>query len=115
MTRPMFPPVDSTRRRFLSQAAGVAAGGAVLALGAVEAMAAAVAPMAALDSSEADPIFALIARHRAEQQAHLDAIRACDEIIIPKKLQRGSRVKWGMKDGKPHYLYSREHIDYIME
>ena len=30
--RPMFPPVDPARRRFLSQAAGVAAGGAALAL-----------------------------------------------------------------------------------
>ncbi len=29
--RPMFPPRDPTRRRFLSQAAGVAVGGTVLA------------------------------------------------------------------------------------
>ncbi len=27
ISKPMFPPIDSTRRRFLSQAAGVAAGG----------------------------------------------------------------------------------------
>ena len=33
--RPMFPPIAPTRRRFLSQAAGVAAGGTVLALAAL--------------------------------------------------------------------------------
>jgi hypothetical protein len=73
--------------------------------------------MAALASSDVDPIFALIARHRAEQQAYGDALMARAELdeIIPKEIQRGGRVQWGMKDGEPHYLYSNEHIDYIME
>jgi hypothetical protein len=35
LARPMFPPVDPTRRRFLSQAASTAAGSAVLALATV--------------------------------------------------------------------------------
>ena len=54
--RPMLPPVDPTRRRFLSQAAGVAAGGTVLALAAIPPTPAAAAPAGALD-----PVFALIA------------------------------------------------------
>jgi hypothetical protein len=46
-------PVDQTRRRFLSTAAGIAAGGAALAL--------AIPPA----SAAADPVFALIDAHRA--------------------------------------------------
>jgi hypothetical protein len=49
-------PVDPTRRGFLSQAAGVAAGGTVLALAAIPPTPAAAAPAGALD-----PVFALIA------------------------------------------------------
>jgi hypothetical protein len=51
----MFPPVDRTRRRFLSQAAGVAAGGAALGAG---------LPLPA-PAATPDPIFAAIERHRA--------------------------------------------------
>jgi len=110
-------PVNPTRRRFLSQAAGVAAGGTVLALATVSATEGAAAPMVALASSGADPIFALIARHRAEQQAYGDALMHLAELheTVPSEILRGSRVQWGMNDGEPHYLYSREHIDYIME
>jgi hypothetical protein len=35
--RPMLPPGDSNRRRFLSQAAGIATGGTVMALAAIPA------------------------------------------------------------------------------
>ena len=73
-------PAISTRRRFLSQAAGVAAGGAVLTLATVAATADATTPMAAVAASGDDPIFALIAKHRAEEQAYGDAIKARDEI-----------------------------------
>jgi hypothetical protein len=71
----MFPPVDSTRRRFLSQAAGVAAGGAVLALATIPPSSVAAAPAAALD-----PIYGIIDAHRAAYQAHLDAIDEQDRL-----------------------------------
>jgi hypothetical protein len=66
----MFPPVDSTRRHFLSQAAGVAAGGTVLALATIPRAAAVAAPTGSLD-----PVFALIAAHR-EVVATVHAIEA---------------------------------------
>lgn len=96
---------ETTRRRFLASAAVAGAAAAI------------VAPAASLASPGVDPIFALIARHRAEQQAYGDALMAQAELdeIMPKEIKRGSRVQWGMKDGEPYYLYSREHIDYIME
>ena len=50
-------PVDPTRRRILSQAAGIAVGGAALAL--------AVPPTLAAD----DPVFALIETHKAAEAA----------------------------------------------
>jgi hypothetical protein len=70
-------PAASTRRSFLSQAASVAAGGAVLAMATSAPASAATAPaspLAAADASavSADPIFAMIDRHkmlRAEWQA----------------------------------------------
>jgi hypothetical protein len=46
-----LPSVDPTRRRFLSQAAGVAAGGSVLALATIPPIAAASAPAAQLNES----------------------------------------------------------------
>jgi hypothetical protein len=52
-------PVDQTRRRFLSRAAGVAAGGTVMAMATIPAASAAVAPAGSLD-----PVFALIAAHK---------------------------------------------------
>jgi hypothetical protein len=67
--RPMFPPVDSNRRRFLTNAAGVAAGGTVLALAAIPPTSAATAPTGALD-----PVFAVIAEKRAADIAHCEAI-----------------------------------------
>jgi hypothetical protein len=62
--RPMFPPVDSNRRRFLTNAAGVAAGGTVLALAAIPPTLAAAAPTGALDL-----VFALIEAHKATEAA----------------------------------------------
>jgi hypothetical protein len=62
--RPMFPSVDPTRRRFLTQAAGAAAGGTALALATVSATADAAAPVASVASSDVDPIIALIEEYR---------------------------------------------------
>jgi hypothetical protein len=70
LSRPMFPPVRSTRRRFLSQAAGVAAGGTVLALATIPPVSAADALAGALD-----PVFGLIEAHRTARAAY-DVARA---------------------------------------
>jgi hypothetical protein len=61
----MFPPVAPTRRRFLSQAAGVAAGGAVLAVATVSPPPALAAP-----ASQQDPVFGLIEAHRTALAAY---------------------------------------------
>ena len=102
----------STRRSFLSQAAGVAAGGAVLALATIPPAPAATAP-----APSVDPVFALIAQHRAEQQAYGAALMAQDELheTLPSEVLRGARVKLGMNDGEPNYLHSHEQIDHRME
>jgi hypothetical protein len=68
-TPPTNSPVNTTRRRFLSQAAGVTVGGTLLALETVSATADAASPMAALASSDVDPIFALIEDYRAAASA----------------------------------------------
>ena len=71
-------PVDTpSRRRFLSQAAGVAAGGAVLALAAIPPATAANAPASLLDSA-----FALIAKKRAADIAHIKAIEHTDTFPV---------------------------------
>jgi hypothetical protein len=65
--------VDATgatsRRRFLSQAAGVAAGGTVLALATVSPQPAVAAPAGTLD-----PVFSLIEAHRTAYAAYLVAL-----------------------------------------
>jgi hypothetical protein len=105
-------PVVSTRRRFLSQAAGLAAGGTALALATIPPALSAIAP-----APSVDPIFALIARHRAEQQAYVAALTAQDELheTLPSEILRHARVQWGMKSGEPYYLHSHEQIDHQME
>jgi hypothetical protein len=105
-------PVVSTRRRFLSQAAGVAAGGTVLALATIPPALSAIAP-----APSVDPVFALIAQHRAEQQAYGAAITAQAELYetVPSEVLRGARVQWGRKDGEPNHLHSHEQIDHRME
>jgi hypothetical protein len=106
--------VDPTRRSFLSTAASVAAGGTALALATVSATADAAAPMAAMASSDVDPIFALIAQHRAEQKAYSDALMARAEFheIVPAEVRRSPRVQLGMKAGEPYYLHSHQQIDH---
>ncbi len=106
-------PAASTRGRFLSQAAGVAASGAALTLATVECAA---APMAAVGPPSADPIVALIARHRAEEQAYGDAlgdalkVRDALHEIVPAG--RIGRVQGGMRaPDRPNYLHSHKAID----
>jgi hypothetical protein len=62
-------PVDPTRRRFLSQAAGVAAGGTVLALATVPP-----APAASAQASPQDPVFGLIEVHRRARVWYLASL-----------------------------------------
>jgi hypothetical protein len=71
------PPINTsaTRRRFLSQSAGMAAGGAVLALVTIPPGPAVGAPASALD-----PVFALIAEKRAADVAHDKAIDTYGEF-----------------------------------
>ena len=62
-------PTVASRRSFLTKAAGVVAGGTVLALAPVSLVSAAAAPAGSLD-----PIFALIEAHRTAQAAHIVAL-----------------------------------------
>jgi hypothetical protein len=62
--RPMFPPVDQARRRFLSVAAGCAT---------------ALAITNAVAAAAVDPAFALIAAHRAAEVAYGEVITAQDD------------------------------------
>src|SRR5580693_3952737 len=64
--RPMFPPVDSARRRFLTNAAGAAASGTVLSLATISPTLAAPAP---------DPIHAAIKRHQNLARAYDQAVK----------------------------------------
>src|SRR6267142_6940590 len=75
IARPMFPPVDSTRRCFLSQAAGLAAGGTALALATVSATADAAANDSALSKLEEEIFEQYEAAH-----AHDDEIYKVHEI-----------------------------------
>jgi hypothetical protein len=63
-------PADPTRRSFLTQAAGVAAGGTVLALATVPPQPAVAAP-----ASPLDPAFGLIEAHRTATAAHSVALK----------------------------------------
>lgn len=105
---PKMIPSDTTRRNFL---AGLAAAAPVAAFASMPAPAA--ASLAVLASSDVDdPIFALIARHRAEEEAYAAEIEVLDKLceIIPAK--RIGRVQFGMVEpGRPNYLYSHKAID----
>jgi len=70
----MFPPVDPTRRGFLSQAASVAAGGAVLAM-----VPAHTAPAMTVQGVP-DPILEAIEGHRAAYAAFDAAVRLNGEL-----------------------------------
>ena len=76
LARPMFPPVDPTRRHFLSQVAGVAAGGTVLALATIPPASVAAAPATALDPANASPALRTAARTLADAHDRLKEARA---------------------------------------
>lgn len=100
--RPMFPP----RRKFLLQAAGVAAGSAALgmALPLPEPAQAAVAGP--------DPIFAAIERHRAAYATY-DAALGEDELeaYIPRERRRSSF--YDALEGDPGWRVPTDHPDWI--
>jgi hypothetical protein len=82
-------PVDPTRRRFLSQAASVAAGGTVLALATIPPAPAADALAGAAKKPEA--ILGLIADHKAAILATDDAMRHYGDLeqTVPEDRRRG--------------------------
>jgi hypothetical protein len=73
IARPMFPPVDPTRRRFLAVAAVASAvGGGTLT---AAAMAASDVPAAVTVPIGPDPIYAVIEAHRKAAAGHIEAVR----------------------------------------
>src|SRR5882724_7955608 len=79
-------PAGSTRRSFLSTAAGVAAGGAVLALAAIPPVSAAAAP-----AGSPDPIFAMIVRHKKLQAEWMELHDRLDEAEVAAYEVHGRR------------------------
>ncbi|MEH2477549.1 hypothetical protein V1282_000906 [Nitrobacteraceae bacterium AZCC 2146] len=101
LARPMFPPVDPTRRRFLSATAGLAAGGTAIAL-AIQPARATAAPLPALsppstplDGSEASPALRAAARALQEASDALDAAKAAF------KTQDDLAVEWQNQNPAP--------------
>ena len=86
-------PVVQSRRRFLSQSAGMAAGGAVLALATIPP-----APASAAPASPLDPVFGLIAAHRAARASYLAAI----EEQIRLDSIGDHRSAWDVTEGPCH-------------
>jgi hypothetical protein len=96
-TPPTNTPVDPTRRCFLSQAAGVAAGGTVLALATIPPALAEHAP-AGLPASP-DPIFEAIEAHRLTHLSLYDALRLHSQLEdeIPGDLRKSLISVWEPK------------------
>jgi hypothetical protein len=118
LARPMFPPVDPTRRHFLSQAAGVAAGGTVLALATVSATADAAAPLAAVAPSDVDPIFKLIEEYRTTTKtaaAAASEFSRREQMLIDQGWGLGPFISVldvsGTRGPHPVIVYKREYID----
>jgi len=119
MAGPSHTHVDATsRRRFLFQAAGVAACGAVVALATVSASADAAAPVAAPASSGVDPIFALIDEYRAAAKTVAAAASEHDqreEMLIEQGL--GSSPFISVPDmrqfggSQPVVVWKHEYVD----
>jgi hypothetical protein len=115
-------PVDApSRRRFLSQAAGVAASGTVLALAAVSATADAAAPMASLASSGVDPIFALIEDCRAAAKtvaAAASEVSRRENMLIEQGLGLSPFISVldvsGPRGPQPTMVYKHEYIDRLI-
>jgi hypothetical protein len=111
-------PVVQSRRRFLSQSAGMAAGGAVLALATIPPAPAIAAPASALDPANAspvsaDPIFDLIEGHKKANAEYAAALSdaALDEGQLspdPEKeehySQREDSARWDLATTVPTTL-----------
>lgn len=99
--RPMFPPVDPTRRRFLSATAGLAAGGAALAVAMPPGPATAATdatfglPVSRLDGSEASPAL------RAAAIKMQDASDALGAAMAAYKAQDSLAVAWQNQNPAP--------------
>jgi hypothetical protein len=100
-------PAVSTRRRFLSQAAGVAAGGAVLALATIPPASAVASPAGSLDASKASPALRAAARALDEAHERLKAAKArfaADDLKVaewqannPAPLKGRAHKRWVRK------------------
>ena len=102
-----------TRRHFLSQAAGVAAGGAVLALATIPPASAAAAPASALDAANASPGLRAAAIALDEAHGRLKEARAAfdasDKLpeewrrLNPKPTDRRAIKKWNRRENEYRY------------
>jgi hypothetical protein len=103
-----------TRRNFLSQAAGVAAGGTALALATISATADAAAPVASLPSSGVDPVFDAIERYRKARHALREA-EAAHSLTEKEMHADGSLFPSTVSIGNPYSSVgrpvSRSHAD----
>lgn len=98
LEKPMFPPVESSRRGFLAQAVALAAGGAVAGV----ALPLPDPAQAAVETP--DPIFAAIERHRVAYAAY-NATLGEDELeeAIPRDRRRSSI--WDAINGEPDWRF----------
>src|ERR1035437_4042843 len=91
-----MPPINTsaTRRRFLSQSAGMAAGGAILALATIPPASTADAPRRA--AAKPERIFGLIEDHKAAIATEHEASNRHSEleVAIPEKRRRGEVFGW---------------------
>jgi hypothetical protein len=111
----------SSRRRFLSQAAGVAAGGTALALATVSATADAAAPVASLAYSDIDPIFALIEEYRTAAQTVTAATSEHsrrEDMLIEQGLGLSPFTSLldvsGPGSAQPMVVYTHEYVDRLI-
>jgi hypothetical protein len=106
--RPMSPPVDPTRRGFLSKAAGVAAGSAVLALAPTSPASAMTLP------GVPDPILEAIEGHRAAYAAFDAEIRRHgkldDELIDAKRSKIKRSETTIVKRDDPRWIESEKEV-----
>jgi hypothetical protein len=108
-------PLDATsRRRFLSQAAGVAAGGAVLALATIPAPAAA-APVGPLDPANASPALRAAAIALDEAHQRLKEARAAFDAadMLPAEWRRSNPEPTGRRALKRWQRRERENRYFI--
>jgi hypothetical protein len=94
-TNTSAPTPQSSRRGFLFQAAGVAAGGAALGAG----LPLSTPPAAIARSSEPDPIFAAITAHRRAHEELEKAITAADVPPSSRTVKPSARILVRSRDG----------------